>query len=128
MARCSCLMLREIGSVKQYEGELFRRWFEDDFFDLFVWYDQSHRLFGFQLCYDKTHRENALTWLEDRGYSHHSIDAGETSVWEMKAPTLLNDASFADRRVIESFIARSKNIDAEISTLVLEKLKEYAAR
>ena len=72
-------MLSEIRNARQVEGEGFRRWFTDDYFDLIVWYGNDRRLIGFQLCYDKQERERALTWTLEHGFQHNRIDSGELS-------------------------------------------------
>ena len=119
-------MLREIKPVKQHEDNLFRRWFEDEFFDLIVWYDQRQEIFGFQLCYQKSRNEHALTWLEDSGYAHHKIDTGEQSVWETKAPVLIADGVFPRQQIIESLLERSNAIDPTVVQYVVQKIEEYA--
>lgn len=71
-------MLREIYNPKQYSGEGFRRWFTDDYFDLIVWYKNDRKTIdGFQLCYDKEHKERALTWRSSGSYVHTGVDDGE---------------------------------------------------
>ena len=52
------IMLSEFKGVKQNRTDGFRRWFLDDYFDLIVWYNNSHDIEGFQLCYDKKYSEN----------------------------------------------------------------------
>jgi len=66
-------MLAEIQPVKQHQDDRFRRWFADDYFDLIVWYDERQEICGFQLCYEKSRAEHALTWRADAGYAHHRI-------------------------------------------------------
>lgn len=120
-------MLREITPVKQHKDDFRRRWFEDEFFDLIVWYDEHQGIVGFQLCYDKSGNEHALTFLEERGYSHHRIDAGGKSVWETKAPVLTAGGAFPQQRVVESFVAGSKAIDSSVADYVVQKIKEHAS-
>ena len=119
-------MLREI-STKQPANDYFRRWFNDEVFDLFVWYDDDHRrAVGFQLCYDKDRREGALTYLDGRGYSHSAVDSGEGSAWSNDAPVLGEGGEFPRERVLGAFSVRSKGIDADVRRYVLEKLEAYA--
>ncbi|MFN2454214.1 MAG: hypothetical protein ABR577_08335 [Pyrinomonadaceae bacterium] len=118
-------MLKEFKAVKQHDNDLFRRWFEDDFFDLIVWYDAHQMICGFQLCYDKNRRERAITWLESKGYAHDVIDSGERSVWEVKSPTLAGATSFPHQQVLEDFTLRSTEIDEEVAAYVKRKLEEY---
>ena len=72
-------MLAEIQGSRQIPGEGFRRWFTDEYFDLIAWYETPaakdarpgamKELKGFQLCYDKTGRERALTSTGSTGSS-----------------------------------------------------------
>jgi hypothetical protein len=55
-------MLREIPAVRQDRADLKRRWYQDDFFDLYTWHAADGTLLSFQLCYDVRGRERALTW------------------------------------------------------------------
>lgn len=118
-------MLREIIAVKQHDGVFLRRWFNDEVFDLFVWYDLQRCIIGFQLCYDKGWRECALTWLDGRGYSHDRVDSGERSAFEMRTPVLIGGGTFPYNRVTEGFIERSGWLDPEVRRYVIEKLNEY---
>jgi hypothetical protein len=45
-------MLRE-QLARTPEGELHRRWFSDEFFDLYVWSGDAGEIARFQLCYRK---------------------------------------------------------------------------
>ncbi len=126
-------MLREFKSVKQHDGDYFRRWFEDDFFDLIVWYDDkdsegngNREIFGFQLCYDKNGRECAVTWLKTTGYSHEIIDSGQTSVWDVRTPVLSGTVVFQRERVIECFAERCAEIETHVARYILQKLAEYS--
>ena len=46
-----------------------RRWFHDDFFDLFVW-QAGGEVTLFQLCYGADSAERALVWDKQRGFFH----------------------------------------------------------
>ncbi|MBL8993039.1 MAG: hypothetical protein JNM63_06830, partial [Spirochaetia bacterium] len=50
----SAILFREIRDVFQPPGDLPRRWFTNEYFDLILWFENEDRktLFGFQLCYD----------------------------------------------------------------------------
>ena len=45
------------------EAPLNRRWFHDEYFDLFVWQDAGGALARFELCYGAGASERALVWL-----------------------------------------------------------------
>lgn len=59
-------------------GEPHHRWFQSDYFDLFLWYDATGALCRFQLCYDRYSDEHALTWVQETNdLTHQSVDGGE---------------------------------------------------
>jgi hypothetical protein len=52
----------EIDNPDSGEGDLIRKWFTDEYFDLFVWSDNKGEIARFQLCCNKGRDEHALTW------------------------------------------------------------------
>jgi hypothetical protein len=120
-------VLVEYRNVRQIRGEGHRRWFSDDYFDLIVWYDGPSRgrshISGFQLCYDRSGYERALTWTREHGYSHEKVDTGEGGWAGMKStPILVADGFFDGAQVAMRFREASKGIDQDIADLVLDKL------
>ena len=63
----SGLMMQEILGVTDEPG-VHRRWFHDDYFDLFVWQSGGGELVQFQLCYGVNSSEQALVWHKDSGF------------------------------------------------------------
>jgi hypothetical protein len=59
-------MLKEIYGVAD-DPPARRRWFHDDYFDLFVWQAEG-KLTLFQLCYGLDSKERALVWDQQRGF------------------------------------------------------------
>ncbi len=118
-------MLRELANIQQKDRTRFRRWFEDDFFDLIVWYDQKKKIVGFQLCYDRFGKEHALTWHINRGFSHDRISTGFDEYHTLGAPVLQPDRAFPLSDVMERFRLSSADLDGEIVELVSGKLDEY---
>jgi hypothetical protein len=47
-----------------------RRWFHDEYFDLFLWQTPGGELVSFQLCYGQDSSEQALVWGKDSGFFH----------------------------------------------------------
>ena len=124
-------MLVEYQDVRQIRGEGHRRWFADEYFDLIVWYDGPRRgrshISGFQLCYDRSAYERALTWRRDHGFSHEKVDTGENRPGGMKStPILVTDGIFDREGVAARFREASRGIDPDVADLVLDKLAEYA--
>ena len=117
-------MLQEL-QVGQAPGELHRRWFRDDYFDLIVWY-ASDRIAGFQLCYDRLGHERAITWFPDRGFSHDRVDAGDDSPTKSLAPMLVPAArgSFAPAQIVLRFEAATISIDSTVRGFVLSRLRD----
>lgn len=121
-------MLRELKGAQQVAGEPFRRWFCDDTFDLIVWYADGGPPIGFQLCYREGGDEHALTWLENRGFSHNRVDDGEGRPARHKmTPVLVPDGLFDGRHVANAFRQASAEIESEVATLVLETIAKYPA-
>jgi hypothetical protein len=120
-------MLKETKPVRQHPDE-FRRLFQDNEFDLFVWYrsaeDQGEPL-GFQLCYDKFAHERAVTWHQNLGFSHSVVDTGDDSPKANRTPVLVRDGAFPDRSVLLIFEEHSRNLEPAIMDLVMGKLEEY---
>lgn len=117
-------MLTEIMDVRQIPNEGFRRWFSDAYFDLIVWY-AAGKIAGFQLCYDKGHRERALTWHPPRRYLHTRVDDGDRTEGYKMTPILVRDGVFEHEQVAERFRAAGANIDPEIARLVHAALLAY---
>ena len=69
-------MLREIRGIRQDDKSLNRRWFQDEYFDLWTWESAEGALVAFQLCYDKRRDERALSWRRDHGFDHLRVQTG----------------------------------------------------
>lgn len=100
-------MLKEIFGVAD-DPPAKRRWFHDEYFDLFVWQAEGE-LTLFQLCYGVDSSERALVWDQERGFFH---DGGPPE-----------SADFIAR-----FDDAAAELPAEIGTAVREKVHEFAGR
>jgi len=87
-------MLHEIVGLAD-EPPARRRWFHDDYFDLFVWQSLNGEVVQFQLCYGIASSERALVWQRQGGFFHdgHPADRPEPLAnvmarFEDAAPTL----------------------------------------
>ena len=119
-------MLRELSDVRQIKGGHPRRWFQSDDEDLVIWYDCDGSIYGFQLCYNRTGIEKALTWMRDRGFSHDKVDAGTRSGLNYgRTPILVADGTFDAPAMKRRFEAISVSLPEEVRALVLTRLNEY---
>lgn len=119
-------MLREIERIRQDDPALARRWFQDDFFDLFVWTTPGGSITAFHLCYDRLHGERVLGWSLAKGFVHHGIDDGEATPVKNMTPIFVDDGNLAAARVEREFKRRSARIDPEIAAFVLARIAEAA--
>lgn len=117
--------MREIQGVRQDNPSLKRRWYQDDFFDLYTWHSTAGALVSFQLCYDVHGRERALSWHRQRGFSHNRIDSGEAANEYPMTPILVAEARFPHRLVRQRFNRHGATLDAPTRTIILDKMREY---
>jgi len=113
-------MLREQGVRRGRED---RRWFSDEEFDLIVWTDKDGGVRAFQLCYDRSGEERALTWSREDGYRHHRVDSGDESPLRNRTPILAANGPFHAEQVVERFRAAATHLEAGLCAFILEKLQ-----
>jgi hypothetical protein len=118
-------MLREIPGVRQDNPSLKRRWYQDEFFDLYTWHAPDGTLVSFQLCYDVRGRERALSWHRQYGFSHNKIDGGDGGPWTRMTPILVADGRFPHRLVRERFGRHAIPLDATTRNFITDKMREY---
>jgi hypothetical protein len=120
-------MLSEISGVLQDQPELRRRWFQDDYFDLFVWLTSPGELRAFQLAYDRVRGERVLEWSSERGFEHSVVDSGEEQPIANRTPLLVRGGACPVREVTREFERRSGQLEARLREAMLSKLR-YARR
>lgn len=118
-------MLKEYSGVSQHAGEAFRRFFWDDYLQLYVWFDPDQRIVGFELSYDTLEDFRAFRWSPERGVQHYRVDDGECRPMRKGVPILQVDDSSVDRRIDAEFAVRSGAVEPEISGFVSARLSEY---
>jgi len=106
-------MMREITGVAD-EPPARRRWFHDDYFDLFVWQSLEGEVSLFQLCYGIDSSERALVWHRQGGFFHDGLGAGTR----------------CDRDTVEALIQRfaraAPTVPKMIRRTVESRLHDYA--
>jgi hypothetical protein len=119
-------MLKEIDGVRQDDPTLRRRWFQDHYFDLFVWQSAKSAIVAFQLCYDIPSQERVLSWRDASGFSHHRIDSGEATPERNMSPILVSDGILPVDEVLPRFVRHARDIDHAVGRFIAGKLREYA--
>lgn len=119
-------MLVEFKKVRQEAGEGYRRWYEDQGFDLVVWHRSDSSVAGFQLLYDEGNGERALTWRPDQGFMHSRVDAGSLSPFKNMTPVLLPDGEVPWETLREAFAARAAELEPALRELVQARLEARA--
>ena len=115
-------MLKEIKKVRQVSGEPERLWFNSSEMDLIIWQEDNSYI-GFQLCYDKSSQEKALSWKPSTGLVYEKVDDGESRDGHYKAtPILLKNGSYDLKKARSEFISRSAELTNEIRDFVLKNL------
>jgi len=111
-------MLREIKKIRQINGEPSRRWFNSHDMDLIIWHDKNEFI-GFQICYEKTGQEKALSWKKDSGQVHQKVDDGESRKGHYKAtPLLVNIGQYNIEKIKNDFEKYSQSISKEVRCFV----------
>ena len=118
-------MLREISCVRQDEPGVLRRWFQDEYFDLFVWSSSQGEIKAFQLAYDRGRSEHVLGWEQAGHYYHNRVEQGRDIPPSMMTPLLIAGGRFPKYRVLTQFDARSGALDEAVRRFVREKVVHY---
>ena len=119
-------MLQRIRGVRQDEASRERHWFQDDYFDLFVWTEPSGAVVSFQLCYDRPHHERVLAWNWTEGLTHRRVDDGEQTPVKNRSPIMATDARCSVDGVAAEFDRRGMELDARMRDFVRQKIEEAA--
>jgi len=115
-------VLKEILGVLQDDPSSQRRWFHDDYFDLFV-RETGGELSAFELCYGIGSSERALAWIRGRGFFHDGgIPNSEDFIGARLAP---GDALGADP-IIARFERAAVGLPEALRLALEARLREYA--
>ncbi len=130
-------MFREITISKQAEDGPKRRWYQSDYFDLYIFYIRhSERMdkhadrefVGMQLCYDIRRNQRTLEWKKSGGFSPHAVKKGGDTMSDhgSSAALLQKGGTFDAQKVIDRFMQDSGSLPGQVKTFVLKTLAEYA--
>src|SRR5438132_11919716 len=120
-------MLREVLIVEQNNPSLRRRWFESDYFDLFIWQDAGGAFVRFQLCYDVELNERALVWSDREGFYHDGVDQGDGGPegGRGQVPILVRDGKFDSGTVVPRFEREAAQMPADVRDFVIAKMRDH---
>ena len=119
-------MLSEVTNLTQHDVGTHRRWFHDEFFDLYVWENVAGELQGFQLCYAKADQQRALRWSQERGYNHEGVDSPEDKPGRAMSAIFIADGVFDPDHIAEKFAIESASLPPRVRSFLLEKIRNYA--
>jgi len=115
-------VLREILDVAQDDPTSQRRWFHDDYFDLFLRLTGGE-LVEFALCYGIDSAERALVWNRDRGYFH---DGGTSDSGDFIGARIAPGGSLQADPIIARFEEAAGGLPEKLRGAVMAHLREYA--
>ena len=115
-------MLREILDVLQDDPSSQRRWFHDDYFDLFV-RQTGGELAAFELCYGIDSQERALVWSQGQGYFH---DGGTSATGEFIGARLAPGDPIEADPIIQRFEHAAGDLPQAVCLALKVRLREYA--
>lgn len=113
-------MLRE-HPARESEGELQRRWFTDDAFDLYVWCRTNGEVARFQLCYGKPNAEKAVEWRPG-GLAHFDVDPGEESPLANRSQSMEAEGGLHPPDLARQFDAAAVEIEPAVRKWVVAVL------
>lgn len=130
-------MFREITVSKQANEGPKRRWYQSEYFDLFIFYFRhseradvkaDREFVGMQLCYDIRRKQRTLEWKKDGGFTHHRVVKGGDTMADHGASAALLEqgGDFDADSVVDRFMRASGSLPPIIRQFVLQKLAEYA--
>ena len=118
-------MLSEVTNLTQHDAGAHRRWFHDEFFDLYVWENVAGELQGFQLCYAKADQQRALRWSPEAGYSHEGVDAPEDKPGRSMSALFVADGVFDANNVGTIFENAALEMPEKFRSFVLDRIRAY---
>ena len=118
-------MMHEILGVTGEPG-IHRRWFHDDYFDLFVWQIEGGELVQFQLCYGIDSSEQALVWHKRGGFFLDGAEPGNSGKGEV--PGTKPPRSAKVDPVVARFDTASRSLPEDIRLAMTARVHEFSEK
>src|SRR5205814_6857357 len=110
----------------QHRKAELRRWFQDEYFDLFYTADESGTLQWFQLCYARdTWNERVLEWRRGRGFQHLKVQQARHAS-DAQSGALFFDGVMPYLDVTAQFRQSGEGLPEGVAAFVAERMREYA--
>lgn len=119
-------MMREILGVTDEPGSR-RRWFHDDYFDLFVWQTGGGEVVQFQLCYGIDTSERALVWHKVSGFFLDGIETGKSGKGDVLGAEPPAGSLQLDP-VVARFDAAARALPEDIRLAMTARVHEFAEK
>jgi hypothetical protein len=121
-------MMREIVGVVQGEPVTRRRWFHDEYFDLFVWQNGADEIESFQLCYGIDSSERALEWRKSRGFFHDGAKIGTPVPGGILDTQNAGGGDKTAQTISSRFEFAARSLPDDIRIAVTARIREYAEK
>ena len=119
--------MREIQGIAN-ESAARRRWFHDDYFDLFVWQGSGGEISRFQLCYGTSSSGKALVWDTHKGYFHDGAKGGASDAGEILGAGTASGKAPASDPVLSRFISTVDSLPDDVHLFVAIRIREYVEK
>ena len=120
-------MMKEILGVGD-EPQTRRRWFHDEFFDLFVWQTRAGEITLFQLCYGIDSSERALVWSKHGGLFHDGAEPGTPGFEDYIGAKLRPGDPLSSDPIAGRFEETASMLPEDVRETVSERIREYAQK
>jgi len=117
--------MHEILPARNEADGVRRRWFQDDYFDLYIWQQPGGGVSAFQLCYERRANERSLRWSPATGFAHDGVDIPEDKPGRAMSALLVADGVFPAELVRSRFAESAEGIPTELRAVIVARLAEY---
>jgi hypothetical protein len=111
-------MLKE---QKSRDTEPQRRWFVDDYLELFVWSDDGV-VSSCQLCYDRFGLQRCISFKQDGSFEHVAVDDGEAVPTHNRTPVFVATTTSPPDNLYQQFRQRSTELPQDIRDFLTRRL------
>ena len=120
-------MMREILGVAD-EASVRRRWFHDDYFDLFVWQAEGGEVVQFQLCYGVNSSEQALVWHKESGFFLDGVEAVTPPAGKISGAKPPQEETPGIDPVAERFEAEAHALPEDIRAAMTSLIQQFSEK